>query len=219
MRTGRSIAAMSGSVAGSLVGLFLTVSPWMSRLNHANGSWTLATKTDFWSGLGVLVVGLVSMALYQGGLRREMAAVGLVSRRPRVEETEAVPEAAAPAASPAITDEQLLALVNSMVEDLEQRQPQQPAQAPPSTPDVKTPSDDDLVRLASALLSEIRTEQAPGEKVPSEPKEPPAPQREQADRPALMSEAELLKMATNLLEEIQRTRPMEPARRGSENHE
>ncbi len=209
MRIGRSIAAVSGSAAGSLVGLFLMISPWTAHLNRANGSWSLATKTDFWSGLGVLVVSLASWLLYQGSLRREMVEAGVITPEARVEESDAPSEPTSAPAGP-ISDENLLALVNAMVNDLEGHESEPPQVSQ------KAPSEDDLVRLATALLAEIK----PDEKKPEAPKPPEAePRAASRENPALVSENDLLKMATSLLEEIQRTRAPEPLRKGSDGGE
>lgn len=190
------------------------ISPWTSHLNRANGFWSLATKTDFWSGLGVLVVGVASWILYQASLRREMVEAGILTREPQVEESKAAFEP--PAQTGPISDENLLALVNAMVNDVEGHEGAAPKVSP------KGPSEDELVRLATALLAEMKPDQKTSEAFYSTPA-PEAPALETKGRshenPALISESDLLQMATSLLEEIQRTRIPEPARRGSDGGE
>lgn len=217
MRIGRSIAAVSGSAAGSLVGLFLMVSPWISGIDNGHGSWSLATKTDFWSGLGIVVVGLAGIMMYRAGLSRELEAAGVVSRRVQLEE----PAPPVPAAEPSpMTDEALLALATSVVNDMHQQQgqPVHPVTAEGASAPAGAPmSDAELVRLASSLLKEIQSEEPAAPAAPAVPSEAPA--GEPNPQPALMSEQELVKMATSLLEEIQRSREMEPVHKGDERHE
>ncbi len=218
MRLGRSISAVAGGVTSTLVGLFLMVSPWVSGIETRHQSWSLATKTDFWSGLGVLVVGLATILLYRASVSRELETAGVVSRTPRLEGSAAPESAPAPAA---MTDEALLALAASVVKDAHEER-MQPVPGPAAahqavaTPAESPISEEELVRLASALLTEIQhTPEPPA------PQEPPAqPAGHSSEPAALMSEAELVKMATSLLEEIQAARQAELVRvKGEGSHE
>ena len=192
MRLGRSIAAGAGSAAFTLTGAFLGLSPWMAGFAKNGQAWSLATKTDFWSGLGLVVVGLGTLLLYRAELGQKLAARGITSRTPQLEAER--PEPVTGPVPEAVTDAALLALASEVVREVQQ---EHPVEAPDSSP---APSVDEaeLVRLATTLLNEIQAQKPRPEQEPTPPSEP--------DKPlALMSEAELAHMAANLLEEIQRT--------------
>lgn len=197
MRLGRSMAAGAGSAALTLTGAFLGLSPWMAGFAKRGQAWSLATKTDFWTGLGLVVVGLAALALYRAELGQKLAARGITSRTPQLEA-----EGSEPVASPApepMTDADLLALASEVAREDEPL----PVNANASGVD-----EAELVRLATTLLHEIQGKTPEKEEAPDTP---PA-----AEKPlALMSEAELAHMAANLLEEIQRTQQEQwvPARK------
>ena len=200
MRLGRSIAAGAGSAALTLTGAFLGLSPWMAGFAKSGQAWSLATKTDFWTGLGLVVVGLGALALYRAELGQKLAARGITSRTPQLEA-----EGPEPVASPApesMTDAALLALASEVAREVQHDEPL------PVDANVSGVDEAELVRLATTLLHEIQGEKPEKEEAPDTP---PA-----AEKPlALMSEAELAHMAANLLEEIQRTQQEQwvPARK------
>lgn len=208
MRLGRSIAAAAGSVTIALIGVFLGVSPWLAGLNNGRTGWSAATKTDFWSGMGLLVVGAVTLALYQRRLARDLELAGVISRKPILEADAAEP-APAPTAED-LSDSALLALASSLLNN-------GPTEAMPPAPDavpseagaqpsVPAVSDEALVRIAAALVHEI---QASGSGPRPEPSD--AAQSPKDEPPAALSEAELAHMAADLLLEIQASRRHEMA--------
>ena len=205
MRLGRSIAAGAGGTALTLTGAFLGLSPWMAGFAKHGQAWSLATKTDFWSGLGLVLVGLATILLYRAELAQRLASRGITSRKPQLEAER--PEPVAAAAPEPMTDAALLALASEVVQEVQSEQGGETAWPV----DAAGPGVDEaeLVRLATTLLHEIQSEKPEADRTPAAPSEPEKPL-------ALMSEAELARMASNLLEEIQRTqqeRQWVPARK------
>ena len=203
MRLGRSISAVAGTSAIALAGLFLGLSPWLAGWHHG-GSWSLATKTDFWSGLGLVVISLMTMMLYRARLTRELVSAGIISRKPKLEETLAQADSAVVKEVPDISDEALLSLANSVVRNISDSYGQGVDGAKAlALPKDSPVSEEELARLAAALLREIQ------ESVPKG-KEADAPSGTPESPLALMSEAELAQMAASLLQEIQatETRPL-----------
>lgn len=204
MRFARSIIAVTGSSVVTVLGLFLGFSPWLEGLNDG-GPWSLATKTDFWSGLGLVVVGLATVILYRADLYQKLMASGVISRRAHLEarSADAPTHDAIGASDEALTDTALLALATSVVRDIQQEldghSSHDAGAAAMTVADQPTMSEDELIRLASGLVREIQgTDFAPTSKpdVDSSPSATPDPL-------ALMSEAELARMAQELLQEIQ----------------
>ncbi|MCY0878766.1 MAG: hypothetical protein OWU84_07495 [Firmicutes bacterium] len=212
MRLGRFVAAGAGSLAATVTGLFLGVSPWLWGLNDGRHAWSLATKTDFWSGLGLVVVGLATLLAYRQGLMKAWEAAGIVSRTAVVDAADEALEAQA--APPPLTDEALLALAASLVKDLS---PSDRAPAPEKTEALATPedspvSDEALVKLAAALVKEIQP--------PESPATPEGGAAAPPTEPRALSEAELVHMAANLLLEIHESRAASPAAaREEESHD
>lgn len=205
MRLGRSIAAGAGGAALTLTGAFLGLSPWMAGFAKNGQAWSLATKTDFWSGLGLVVVGLATVLLYRVELSQGLAARGITSRTPHLEAEGPVPVASA--APEPMTDAALLALASEVVREVQHEHGGEAASLPVDAAAAGV-DEAELVRLATTLLHEIQSEKPEAEAAPSAPAEPEKPL-------ALMSEAELARMASNLLEEIQRTQQSQwvPARK------
>lgn len=213
------MSAVAGSSVITVIGLFLGTSPWLWGLNHGGSHWSLATKTDFWSGLGLVVVGLAAMALYRAELSRNLALAGVISRRPTLEENAPEAEEPSEAAPEPVTDEVLLALATAVVRDIESQHGSE-ASGPETTTAVTSTTDtpvseDDLMRLAMSLLTEIRA---------SKPEE--VPQTDTAAPPSekplgLMSDSELFHMAADLLQEIQKSNEYQtmPVSREEGSHE
>ncbi|PSR21637.1 MAG: hypothetical protein C7B45_09980 [Sulfobacillus acidophilus] len=207
MRLGRSVSAVAGSSVITVLGLFIGVSPWLQGLNNGRGAWSLATKVDFWSGLGLVVVGLATILLYRMSLTRELVEAGIIGHQPSLESASLQEQAAVGGDALAMTDAALLALATSVVQDIQKTEG--PAEANPSsnappsglaTHQQSPIEDEDLVRLASSLLAEIQGS-VPADGVADEPAATP----EDQSPPELMSESELARMAAELLQEIQRT--------------
>lgn len=56
---------------------------WPFAIHTNTGGWTRATTTDFWSGVGIAVIGLISAFAWLSGLRQDLVARGLITVRPR----------------------------------------------------------------------------------------------------------------------------------------
>jgi hypothetical protein len=110
-----------GAVAASLAvlaGLWLMIAPFALGTQPENADWTDPTFSEFFTGLGVVVVGLVGVICFVMALREELVARGLVVVRPRVTEPEPEPEPSGPQASSAELAALLAPLVEALREDL-----------------------------------------------------------------------------------------------------
>lgn len=200
MRLGRTITAVAGGSASVLIGAVVGLGPWIWHFNRG-GSWSLATKTDFWTGLTLVMIGLAAIALYQSDLYRSLAAAGLVVRRARVEEqVEPLTESSSPEP---LTDQALLELATRVVQEMQTEVSAGGSAAGEEVASVDSPaiSEADLITLASQLIREIQSDAA----------QPAAPQTAadesgSSDPLALASDAELARMAASLLQEIHETR-------------
>ena len=75
----------------ALAGAALIIWPFAAQ---TTGGWTKGTTTDFWSGIGIAVIGLVGLAGWLGGLKRDLVQKGFVA--PRLPSPRETPEALAP---------------------------------------------------------------------------------------------------------------------------
>ncbi|MCY0877665.1 MAG: hypothetical protein OWU84_01790 [Firmicutes bacterium] len=78
-----------------LAGVALLI--WPFALHTNVGGWTSATTSDFWSGLGVIVVGLLMVMGWLTGLQQELVRAGVIEVRRR-EPATVPPQASAPQA-------------------------------------------------------------------------------------------------------------------------
>jgi hypothetical protein len=109
-----------GAVAAALAalsGLWLMVSPFALGTQPEDADWTDPTMTEFFTGLGVAVVGLVGAGCFALAIYEELVTRGLVVVRPRVAEPEPEP-APAPATAPPASSAELAALLAPLVEAL-----------------------------------------------------------------------------------------------------
>jgi hypothetical protein len=149
VRLGRHLCAIAATAVAGLCGVWLMVSPWTLGLPQPGSGWGGAVLTDFWTGLGVVVVSALTMALYGGTLAAALRRAGLLprpERRPVLEAEEptpaeanghadglgrALPEAAprpAPAAAgSANLDDILMPIATALLSDLVQRRAAQGA--------------------------------------------------------------------------------------------
>lgn len=111
-----------GGVAAALAliaGLWLMIAPFALGTQPENGDWTDITNSEFWTGLGVAVVGLIGVAAFVAAIYEDLLTRGLVTRRERpVEQPEPVPAAAPAGASSAELASLLAPLVEALREDL-----------------------------------------------------------------------------------------------------
>jgi hypothetical protein len=204
MRLGRTIAAVAGSLAVTLTGLFLGISPWLWGLNDGRHAWSLATKTDFWSGLGLVVVGLVALVGYRQSLMKELEWAGILSRTPVVDAV--ADESRAEGSAAPLTDDLLLALATSLVKDMSA---DERASAPVGREDVAQPeqhpvTDETVVQAATQLVKDIEASHGSAAAKPTE-----------GERESL-SEADIVHLAADLLLELQRSRTATPVMAGEE---
>lgn len=157
VRVGKHLAAFSATTLALLAGTWLLLAPWI--LGYQAGvtsGWTNATLTDFWTGVGVVVLAAVTLSLYAGTLLQELREKGLLSQRRRTAFSAVSEEGAnglaargAPGAAPAAVsgaradarseaadiDRMLLPLAAALLADLTKRQgapvtPSAPASGP-----------------------------------------------------------------------------------------
>ncbi|MEQ4720237.1 hypothetical protein [Nonomuraea sp. B19D2] len=110
-----------GTVAAALAvlaGLWLMIAPFALGTQPENADWTNATRSEFFTGLGVVVVGLIGAICFVAAIYAELVARGLVVVRQRRPEPEPEPVPAAPQASSAELASLLAPLVEALREDL-----------------------------------------------------------------------------------------------------
>ncbi|MDP4500373.1 hypothetical protein [Nonomuraea turcica] len=110
-----------GAVAASLAvlgGLWLMIAPFALGTQPENADWTDPTISEFFTGLGVAVVGLAGVVSFAMALREELVARGVVAVRPRVAEPEPEAVPSTPQASSAELAALLAPLVEALREDL-----------------------------------------------------------------------------------------------------
>ncbi|GAA3249632.1 hypothetical protein [Nonomuraea helvata] len=110
-----------GTVAAALAvlaGLWLMIAPFVLGTQPEDADWTNATQSEFFSGLGVAVVGLIGAICFVAAIYEELVARGLVVVRQRRPEPEPEPVPAAPQASSAELATLLAPLVEALREDL-----------------------------------------------------------------------------------------------------
>ncbi|MER6948458.1 hypothetical protein ABT294_30975 [Nonomuraea sp. NPDC000554] len=110
-----------GTVAAALAliaGLWLMIAPFALGTQPENADWTDPTLSEFFTGLGVAVVGLVGVAAFVAAIHEELVTRGLVTVRERRPEPEPEPAPAAPQVSSAELAGLLAPLVEALREDL-----------------------------------------------------------------------------------------------------
>jgi hypothetical protein len=127
------IRTFMGAVMAGLAfmaGLWLMIAPFALGAQPENASWTSATTSQFWTGLGVAVVALAGVAAFVIAIRDELVTRGLVeARKPEPEPT---PPPAVPSAETSSSElATLLApLVEALREDLNHRPGRRNGSAP-----------------------------------------------------------------------------------------
>ncbi|HZV49558.1 MAG TPA: hypothetical protein VFD49_07300 [Candidatus Dormibacteraeota bacterium] len=127
--TMRTIVGLSWSFISGLAGVWLLLSPWTLGEQH-NGDWTMVTRTQFGTGLGLAVLGGIGATVVVTQVVGALRESGVL-RRP-VART-----AATGAASPDSTQEMeqvLVSLASALAADLNRQQqgarPVPPAEVP-----------------------------------------------------------------------------------------
>ncbi len=107
--------SLTASLVIAILGAALMVWPFAV---HANvGGWTRGTTIDFWSGIGLAVVGLLALAAWYGALKRELIEAGIIEVRPRQPEP-ATPSAPTTATPDDDLDRLLRPLAETVLRDL-----------------------------------------------------------------------------------------------------
>lgn len=111
-----------GGVAATLAliaGLWLMIAPFALGTQAEGADWTDPTKSEFFTGLGVAIVGLIALGAFAAAIYEDLVVRGLVTVRQRVPEPEQAPAAAAPAGTSSAELATLLApLVEALREDM-----------------------------------------------------------------------------------------------------
>ncbi|MFE3449677.1 hypothetical protein ACFXJ8_12150 [Nonomuraea sp. NPDC059194] len=106
-----------GAVAAALAliaGLWLMIAPFALGAQPESGGWADATSAEFFTGLGVAVVGLAGVVAFAAAIHEDLVACGLVTVRQRAPE----PAPAPAGASSADLATMLAPLVEALREDL-----------------------------------------------------------------------------------------------------
>jgi hypothetical protein len=116
------IRKFTGAVVAALAfmaGLWLMIAPFALGTQPANADWTDPTTTEFFTGLGVAVVGLAGVAAFAAAIHEDLVTRGLVTIRERKPEPAPEPIAVAtPQTSSAELADLLAPLVEALREDL-----------------------------------------------------------------------------------------------------
>jgi hypothetical protein len=132
------IRTFMGAVMAGLAfvaGLWLMIAPFALGAQPENASWTGATTSQFFTGLGVAVVALAGVAAFVAAIRGELVTRGLVKiRKP---DPAPVPSPS-PSPSPETSSSELAALLAPLVEALREDLNHRPGRQNGSAPLVGT---------------------------------------------------------------------------------
>jgi hypothetical protein len=144
-------------MATVLAGVAVLVAPFALHLN-VGSHWTKGTETMFWSGVGIVVVGLLALMVWQRDLN---GAVAEASPQPAVEEgleqgVEA-PASGSQQKAPSAEEQweaDLAKLAEAVLQDLK-AETEPPKRPEPVAVKPQDPEGDDLQAVASALLRDL----------------------------------------------------------------
>lgn len=91
----RCYVGILGGIAGVLGGAWLVVAPFALGYQPENAAWVDATKVDVATGIGIVVLGLVTVAAFAAGLAATLRAEGALPPRARRAAPPPEPEEAA----------------------------------------------------------------------------------------------------------------------------
>jgi hypothetical protein len=128
----RFYVGILGGIAGVLGGAWLILAPFALGYQPENAAWADATKVDVFTGIGILVLGLVSVAAFAAGLAATLRAEGALPPRAR---RAALPPQPVEESGEAAELRSVLARLAAALEDHEQTEPSgerrgEPAAAP-----------------------------------------------------------------------------------------
>ncbi|MGW0192286.1 hypothetical protein [Nonomuraea sp. NPDC003201] len=115
------IRKFAGAVAAALAvlaGLWLMIAPFALGSQPEDADWTNTTQSEFFTGLGVAVVGLIGAICFVLAIHEELVVRGLVAVRQRQPEPEPEPVPVAAQASSAELASLLAPLVEALREDM-----------------------------------------------------------------------------------------------------
>jgi hypothetical protein len=95
---GKHFWGLGVSIITLLVGGWLMVAPYALGFQPYGAKWIAETQNDFWTGLAVAILSLLSLALVTASLTSDLRPAGVIQARPKtqpVPETEKVPVPAA----------------------------------------------------------------------------------------------------------------------------
>jgi Ca2+/H+ antiporter len=113
-----------GALLVALVGAWLMLAPFALAYQGSGANWSDPTYVDFWTGLPLMVVSVVGLALYVSGLVEELRRRGIM-RRPYAAPAEQPQASSAPegnaSGSKKNIEQILLLLVTAMLKDMQER--------------------------------------------------------------------------------------------------
>ncbi|MEV4167820.1 hypothetical protein [Nonomuraea sp. NPDC049709] len=111
----RKFVGVVAATLAVLAGLWLMIAPFALGTQPEGADWTNATQSEFFTGLGVAVVGLAGAIAFVLALHEDLVVRGLVVPKPRQAEPEPEP---VPAAAPQASSAELAGLLAPLVEAL-----------------------------------------------------------------------------------------------------
>lgn len=119
----RKLAGAVVAAAGALAGVWLMIAPFALDTQPETGGWSDATTTEFFTGLAVLLAGLLGLVGFTAAIRHELIGRGALPRRTAAHRQPVEPpELARPEPEPGHDLSGLLVpLIKALEEDLTQR--------------------------------------------------------------------------------------------------
>lgn len=123
----RQVIATLWALVVGLAGGWLVLSPWALGLQQGGSDWADATKSEVGTGLFLILVALICLAMVVGDVLARFREVGLIKPRPAPE-----PEPAAPQPNPEVDMDSLLSVLAKVLADEVSRRGDQerPSQQP-----------------------------------------------------------------------------------------
>jgi hypothetical protein len=115
----RVVLAMAWSFLTGLAGGWLVLSPWALGQQAGSGSWTTVTNAQVRTGLGLLVLALIGLAVVVGEAVSALRGAGLLRRRATAPvESEAGPRDQRTVLFSEDLDRAMISLANALAADL-----------------------------------------------------------------------------------------------------
>jgi hypothetical protein len=112
--TARLVLGLGWALLTGLAGVWLAVSPW-TLAQQQGGDWTAVTRTELLSGIGLVLLALVGVAVVTVQTVRSLREAGVLTPRTRS-------DAPATSTSPDM-ERALIALAEALADDLDARRP------------------------------------------------------------------------------------------------